>query len=253
MLKDDTSKVVLITGGAKRIGAAIVHAFHTAGWRVVIHYHSAATEAQLLCAQLNGIKAHSVYTIQLDLTDHANYAKLISQTVNVWGRLDALINNASNFLPSYIGSITADHWQHIFSVNVHAPFFLSQEAFSYLREYNGSIVNITDTHADGRPIKDYAVYSMSKAALLMQTQALARELAPYVRVNAVAPGISMWDNHMNAGSSLTVLQEEILERTPLKRSANENEVAKAVIYLVSDASYTTGSTIYVDGGRCVYN
>lgn len=251
MQKDDTSKVVLITGGAKRIGAAIAHAFHAAEWKVIIHYHSAVNEAQQLAARLNRLRANSAYIITADLSYHPSYLTLIKQAVNTWGRLDALINNASNFFSSYIGTVEVAHWENIMNVNLRAPFFLAQEAFSFLQENNGSIVNITDTHADGRPIKDYSVYSISKAALLMQTQALAREFAPHVRVNAVAPGVSMWDDANKM--ALTVLEEEILTRTPLKRSADANEIAKAVLYLVKDASYTTGSTLYVDGGRCVYN
>lgn len=248
MLKDDTSKVALITGGAKRIGAHISQALHAAGWRTVIHFNTSAIEAHQLCGQLNAQRPQSAYSIHADLANEASYTKLIDMAINNCGRLDALINNASVFSPSAIGSVTQAHWQQIFSVNVQAPFFLAQHAAPYLKEYQGSIINITDTHADNRPIKDYAIYSMSKAALLMQTAALARELAPLIRVNAVAPGVSMWNK-----STINSIQEEIIERTPLKRSAYALEIAKAVLFLANEATYTTGSTIYVDGGRCVYN
>ena len=248
MQLNNTSKVALVTGGAQRIGAAIVQALHFAGWNVVIHYHTAQALAQQLNTELNQTRAQSAGILAADLQDHGCYSTLVNNAVNMWGRLDALINNASIFLPSTLGAVNVDHWQQTVAVNIQAPFFLTQAAFPYLQQSQGSVINITDTHADGRPIKNYAVYSMSKAALLMQTQALARELAPHVRVNAVAPGVSLWD-----ATHLTPLQEDILTRTPLKRSADGQEIANAVMYLLNDASCTTGSTLYVDGGRCIYN
>jgi pteridine reductase len=251
MQENDTSKVILITGGAKRIGLAITRLFHSSGWRIVCHYNTSQAEANQLADELNALNTDSAYAVQADLSDPSAYSSLIENAFNKWGRLDALINNASVFVPSVVGEVSFEHWQNILCVNVQAPFFLSQAALPYLQKTKGSVVNITDSHADGRPIKNFAVYSISKAALLMQTQALARELAPLVRVNAVAPGVSLWEDLPL--SPLSLVQQEVLERTPLKRSAEAQEVASAVKYLVMEASYSTGSVVYVDGGRCVFN
>jgi len=243
----NTNKVALITGSAKRIGAAIAAHLHENGWRVVIHYHHSKEAAVALAETFNKKRANSALAIEADLNQPTTYKELIQQIIQQWHRLDALINNASLFSPTPINEVTPNQWQETLTTNLTAPFFLSQAAAPYLKQSQGSIINITDTHADGRPIKNYSVYCISKAGLLMQTQALARELAPHIRVNAVAPGVSMWHDE------LSTEQKEILTRTPLKRAGLPEEIAKAVYYLLNDATYTTGNVLYVDGGRLLFN
>lgn len=244
----NTNKVVFITGAAKRIGAGIARFLHAQGWQVIIHYNTSENAANKLCAELNQQRADSTITLQADLNIIENYSPLIEAAASHWQRLDAVINNASIFFPTPASEANIEQWNHLFTTNVVAPFFLTQAAFPYLQLQKGSVINITDTHADGRPIKNHVIYNMTKSALLMQTQSLARDLAPSIRVNAVAPGISEWNK-----AEFSIEQENILERTPLKRAGNALEIAKAVGYLLNDATYTTGSVIYVDGGRCVFN
>jgi len=241
------NRVVLITGASKRIGAAIANLLHAQQWNIILHYHHSTDAALNLVHSLNQQRENSAYAIQADLTNFDYYPELITHAVQRWERLDALVNNAATFFPTPIAAATTQEWHTLFDTNVKSPFFLTQAALPYLREHNGNIVNITDTHADGRPLKQYSIYNMTKAALLMQTQSLARDLAPNIRVNAVAPGVSIWED------TVTDLQQEILQRTPLKRAGTAEETAKAVRYLLEDATYTTGSVVYVDGGRCVFN
>ena len=243
----NTNKVALITGSAQRIGAAIATYLHANGWRVVIHYYTSKAAAESLVAQLNQQRADSAWAIAADLNNANTTHGVIEKIVHHWQRLDALINNASVFKPTPVADVTLKQWQELFTINVEAPFFLSQAAIPYLKQTQGNIINITDTHANGRPMKNYSVYCMSKAGLLMQTQALARELAPDIRVNAVAPGVSMWEGELSAK------QQEILKRTPLKRAGLADEIAKAVYYLLTDATYTTVNVLYVDGGRLLFN
>lgn len=245
--KTNTNKVALITGAAKRIGAAIVTQLHHEGYRVVVHYHTAQKEAEALVHQLNEKRPDSAIACSADLSQPEQCHTLIKQASSQWQRLDALINNAAVFQATPAQTADYQSWQTIINTNLTSPFFLAQAAFPFLQKVNGSIINITDTHADGRPLKNYAVYNISKAGLHMLTQTLAREFAPNVRVNAVAPGVSLWND------SLTPQQQEILTRTPLKRSAHATEIANAISYLLNTATYTTGSVLYVDGGRLVFN
>lgn len=249
MPQNTQNRVALITGAAKRLGAAVAQHLQAQGWKVIIHCHHSLKEANALCSTLNDKRADSAHVLQADLADPNSYHALISSAAAVWDRLDAVVNNASVFFPNTLGKTTAEEWNTLWATNVTAPFFLTQAAIPFLEKTKGSIVNITDTHADGRPIKHHSVYSMTKAALTMQTQALARELAPSIRVNAVAPGVSLWDSQKEFSAE----QKEILNRTPLKRAAEAEEIAKAVSYLLNDATYTTGSVMYVDGGRALFN
>ena len=240
-------KVVLITGGGKRVGAAICRRLHVAGANLMLHYRSSAGEARLLQAELNHQRANSVALIQADLLDVAKLPSLVEQTLQTFGRLDGLVNNASSFFQTPVGEITVAGWNDLLGTNVQAPLFLSQAAAPALRKAQGSIVNITDIHAE-RPLKNYVVYSIAKAALVGLTRSLARELAPEVRVNAVAPGPILWpdDEAFNE-----VSRQRIISHTPLRREGRPDDIAAAVKFLLADALYVTGDTLNVDGGRHV--
>jgi len=238
-------KVVLITGGSKRIGAAICRRLHAAGADLMLHYRQSAGEARLLQAELNHVRADSVALIQADLLDFAKLPSLVEQTVQTYGRLDALVNNASSFYPTPIGEISSSDFQDLMGTNLQAPLFLSQAAAHALKKSQGSIVNITDIHAE-RPLKSYVVYSVAKASLVGLTRSLARELAPEVRVNAVAPGPVLWPDDP-AFDELS--RQRIISHTPLRREGTPEDIAKAVHFLIAEAPYITGETINVDGGR----
>ncbi|HEY3177794.1 MAG TPA: pteridine reductase [Casimicrobiaceae bacterium] len=240
-------KVVLITGGGKRVGAAICRRLHVAGANLMLHYRSSAGEARLLQAELNHQRANSVALIQADLLDASKLPSLVEQTLTTFGRLDGLVNNASSFFQTPVGEITVAGWNDLIGTNVQAPLFLSQAAAPALRKAQGAIVNITDIHAE-RPLKNYVVYSIAKAALVGLTRSLARELAPEIRVNAVAPGPILWpdDEAFNE-----VSRQRIISHTPLRREGRPDDIAAAVKFLLADALYVTGDTLNVDGGRHV--
>ena len=240
-------KVVLITGGAKRVGAATCRRLHSAGANLMLHYRVSAGEARLLQAELNHQRKDSVALIQADLLDTAKLPAMVEQTVHSFGRLDALINNASSFFQTPVGEITAAAWEDLIGTNLRAPLFLSQAAAPALKKAQGAIVNITDIHAE-RPLKNYVVYSVAKAGLVGLTRSLARELAPEVRVNAVAPGPILWPDDDTFDE---LSRQRIISHTPLKREGTPEDIAKAVHFLLAEATYVTGETINVDGGRHV--
>ena len=238
-------KVVLITGGAKRVGAAICRRLHGSGANLMLHYRASGGEARLLQAELNHARPNSVALIQADLLDTGKLPSLVDQTVHTFGRLDCLINNASSFFPTPVGEIGIDNWNDLIGTNLQAPLFLAQAAAPSLRKAGGAIVNIADIHAD-RPLKGYVVYSIAKAGLIGLTRSLARELAPEVRVNAVAPGPVLWPDDESFDE---LSRQRIISHTPLKREGTPEDIAGAVHYLLVDASYVTGQTLNVDGGR----
>ena len=240
-------KVVLITGGAKRVGAATCRRLHSAGANLMLHYRVSAGEARLLQAELNHQRKDSVALIQADLLDIAKLPAMVDQTVQSFGRLDALVNNASSFFQTPVGEITAAAWEDLIGTNLRAPLFLSQAAAPALKKSLGAIVNITDIHAE-RPLKNYVVYSVAKAGLVGLTRSLARELAPEVRVNAVAPGPIVWPDDETFDE---LSRQRIISHTPLKREGTPEDIAKAVHFLLAEATYVTGETINVDGGRHV--
>jgi pteridine reductase len=240
-------KVVLITGGAKRVGAAICRRLHASGASLMLHYRASAGEARLLQAELNGARADSVALIQADLLDLKALPSLVEQTVQRFGHLDALVNNASSFYASPIGEITSAAWDDLMGTNLRAPLFLSQAAAPALKKTQGAIVNIADIHAD-RPLKNYVVYSVAKSGLVALTRSLARELAPEVRVNAVAPGPILWPDD---DAFDEVSRQRIISHTLLKREGTPDDIATVVHFLLADAGYVTGETINVDGGRHV--
>jgi len=238
---------VLITGGAKRVGAAVCRRLHAGGANLMLHYRASAGEARLLQAELNRTRADSVALIQADLNDIAKLPSIVDQTVQRFGRLDALVNNASSFFPTPIGAVTGAQWEDLVGTNVRAPLFLAQAAAAALKKAQGSIVNITDIHAE-RPLRNYVVYSVAKAALAGLTRSLARELAPEVRVNAIAPGPILWPDDDQFDE---VSRQRIISHTLLKREGTPDDIARTVQFLIEDAPYITGETINVDGGRNV--
>lgn len=233
----------LITGGARRIGAEITRGLHGAGMNVVIHYRSSKDEATALQKELNKARNGSAHLLQADLLALGTLQGLCEQAHGVWGRLDALINNASAFYPTPVNEATEADWNEIVGVNLKVPFFLAQCAIPYLREVRGTIINIADIHAE-RPLKDYVLYSTAKAGLIMLTKALAKELAPDIRVNGISPGAFMWPEGMSEAA-----KTQIVSRTLLKRQGRPSELASAVVFLIRDADYITGQVITIDGGQ----
>lgn len=240
-------KVVLITGGAKRVGAAICRRLHSAGANLMLHYRASAGEARLLQAELNHVRAESVALIQADLLDLNKLPAIIDQTLQTFTRLDALVNNASSFFATPVSEITAAAWDDLIGTNLRAPLFLAQAAAPALKRTQGAIVNIADIHAE-RPLKNFVVYSVAKAGLIAVTRSLARELAPEVRVNAIAPGPILWPDDASFDE---LSRQRIVSQTPLKREGEPDDIAKAVYFLLAEAPYVTGETLRVDGGRHV--
>lgn len=241
-----SGKVALITGGARRVGAAICRALHAEGMNLVIHYRSSKGEAHALQEALQAQRPNSVLLVQGDLLNIAKIENLVHETINAQRRLDLLVNNASTFYPTPIGSATEKHWDDLIGTNFRLPFFLSQAAAPHLKKTGGSIVNIVDVHAE-RPLKNYPIYSAAKAGLAMLTQSLARELAPEVRVNGIAPGTILWPEH----DMDELTKQRILSRVPQKRSGDPDDIARTVLFLTRDAGYISGQIIAVDGGRSV--
>ena len=237
-------KTILITGAAHRIGAQITRLLHQQGANIVIHYRNSADDALALQSELQASRPQSVHLVQADLLDINTIDKLISQTLQQFGNLDVVINNASSFYPTAIGEVGIEQWEDLIGTNMKAPFFLSQAAAPHLQERQGCIINIVDIHAD-RPLKAYPVYSMAKAGLVMMTKALANELGPEVRVNAIAPGAILWPEQTLDEAT----QEKIISRTFLKRQGDPQDIAKTALFLIATATYMTGQVLAVDGGR----
>lgn len=244
--------VVLITGAARRVGAVIARCLHAAGYDLALHHRHAAAEATALAAELQARRADSVLLLQAELAEFDRLPELVAHTLGRFGRLDALVNNASAFYPTPVGATTPAQWDELFASNARAPFFLSQAAAPHLRATRGGIVNLVDIHAE-QPLAGHAVYCMAKAALRMLTKSLAVELAPEVRVNAIAPGAILWPepSGKDAGKEMAA-QDALLARTPLGRTGTPEEIAAVVSWLLGAASgYITGQTLRVDGGRGV--
>jgi pteridine reductase len=242
------NKVVLITGGAKRVGATICRELHTHGAKLMIHYNTSKQEAKALQAELNLQLADSASIIQGDLLNIAVASSLVSETIKRFGRLDVLINNASTYEPTEIGNINEENWHDLIGSNLKAPMFLAQAAAPSLKKYNGCIINITDMHIE-HPKKGYVVYSVAKAGLVTLTKSLAQELSPQVRVNAVAPGPVLWPE--NNPQFDEVYRQRVISQTLLKRIGEPTDIAKAVKFLAADAPFITGHVLTVDGGRSI--
>jgi len=242
-------KVVLITGGARRVGAAITRALHARGARVMVHFRSSINEARTLQAELNEIRPASVAITQANLLNVAHLPTLVAETVGHFGRLDVLVNNASSFFPTPVGDFSEEQWEDLMGTNLKTPLFLSQAAAPHLRKTEGCIVNIVDIHAD-RPMKNYVIYNAAKGGLTALTRSLARELGPEVRVNGVSPGAILWPEDEAWSDDLA--RQRIISTTLLRRVGEPDDIAKAVRFLVEDAPYVTGQIIAVDGGRSVH-
>lgn len=238
-----TDKVALITGAAHRLGAETARTLHAEGMRLVLHYRHSRKAAQALQNDLNKQRADSVILVQADLLTINGLPSMISHAIESFGQLDVLINNASSFYPTQVGSVTEDQWDDLVGSNLKAPFFLAQAAAPFLAKQQGCIVNIVDVHAD-RPLKSHPIYSTAKAGLVMLTKALAVELGPDVRVNAVAPGAILWPENIDQ-----LTKQRIINRTVLKRKGEPDDIAKAILYLIRDAAYMSGQVLTVDGGR----
>jgi pteridine reductase len=240
-------KVALVTGAARRVGAATIRLLHAHGLNIVLHYRSSREDAQQLQQELNAQRADSVVLIQADLMHTDKIQGTVKAACKAWGRLDVLVNNASGFYPTPLGAVDEQEWEFLLGSNLKAPFFLCQAAAAQLRQHHGCIINIVDIHAE-RPLKNYPVYSIAKAGLVMLTKSLARELAPDVRVNGVAPGAILWPEDIDE-----VAKQRIVSRIALKRQGTPEDIARTILFLINDAEYITGQIITVDGGRTLTN
>jgi len=248
MQKDNRNlegRTALVTGAAKRLGAAIARRLHAEGMNLLLHYNKSEQEAAALCDELNKLRKDSAAIAQADLANIQGLDSLVKAALQ-WQGLHVLVNNASSFHPTPQGSVGEDDWDELMASNHKAPFFLSQAAAVHLRKQHGSIVNMVDIHAR-RPLKEHTVYCAAKAGLAMLTLSLAKELGPEIRVNGVAPGPVLWpEQGLDAAT-----KKSILEATALKRKGSPEDIAGAVLYLVRDAEYVTGQIIAVDGGRSI--
>lgn len=243
-----SGKAILVTGGAKRIGAAIVKALHDAGASIILHYRDSAQEAMDLAQKLSWERPGSIKLLRADLLDSRALMKLVESAAEAFGRLDGLVNNASSFYPTPLGQIDENAWADLVGSNLKAPLFLSQAAWPYLRESGGAIVNIIDINAE-RPLAGFSTYCSAKAGLLCLTRALAVEMGPQVRVNGVSPGAIEWpaDNLFDAQ-----VRERMIEATPLKHIGDPTDIARTVLFLLADAPYISGQILAVDGGRSAH-
>jgi len=248
MRSNDTlnGQVALISGAARRIGAAIAQTLHQAGMNVVIHYRHSAKEAQQLKEELEAKRPNSVLLLQADLLQTEALPQLVEQATQQWQRLDLLVNNASSFYPTEIGQITEQAWDDLMGSNLKAPLFLSQAATPALLKQGGNIINIVDIHGL-RPLKGHPLYCAAKAGLAMLTKSLAKELGPTIRVNGIAPGSILWPEGEAEVSD--EVQQQIVEQSALKSQGGAEDIAKTVLFLVRDGRYITGQIIPVDGGR----
>lgn len=241
-------KVALVTGGAKRVGAAICRCLHAAGANIAVHYRNSAQQAQDLRDELNALRPESALALQADLLDPEALPPLVGGVVAKFGRLDALVNNASSFYATPLAGIDERQWHDLLGTNLKAPLFLAQAAADELRRRHGAIVNIADIHAE-RPMHGHLLYSIAKAGMVALTKGLAQEMSPQVRVNAIAPGVIVWPE--DAEWNDEEKRRKIIAHTLLKREGEPDDVARTVKFLLGDAPYITGQIIAVDGGRSI--
>jgi pteridine reductase len=239
-------KWALITGAGKRIGAVIAKRLHAAGANVAVHYFSSSAPADSLVDELNGLRADSAMAVGADIRRLDQLEALVGKVVSQSGGLHILINNASSFYPTPLGEVTAEDWSDLIDSNLKAPLFLAQAAVPHLRESGGTIINMIDIHAR-RPLRHHHVYGAAKAGLEMLTRSLARDLAPEIRVNGIAPGAILWPEEGMADGT----KEYIVDRIPLGRPGEPDDIATTALFLVRDAPYVTGQIIAVDGGRSI--
>ncbi len=243
-MNNQDKKWVLITGGAKRIGAMIARTLHDEGMNLIIHYNTSSDDANKLCAEINSSRVDSAIAIGANLTNQSEVDHLIPEIIKQTGQLDVLINNASTFYPTPIENITLDDWDNLVGTNLKAPLFLCKHAAPYLKESKGCIVNMIDIHAK-KPLKNHPIYGPAKSGLAMLTRSLARDLAPDVRVNGIAPGMILWPENEPSDE----IKQTVKDQIPLKRSGDPEDIANAALFLITQANYMTGQIISVDGGR----
>jgi len=243
-MDNQDKKWVLITGGAKRIGAMIARTLHDEGMNLIIHYNTSSDDANKLCAEINSSRVDSAIAIGANLTNQSEVDHLIPEIIKQTGQLDVLINNASTFYPTPIEDITLDDWDNLVGTNLKAPLFLCKHAAPYLKESKGCIVNMIDIHAK-KPLKNHPIYGPAKSGLAMLTRSLARDLAPDVRVNGIAPGMILWPENEPSDE----IKQTVIDQIPLKRSGDPEDIANAALFLTTQANYMTGQIISVDGGR----
>jgi len=241
------NRVALITGAAKRVGAIIATHLHAQGYSILIHYNSSLSEAESLANKLNNIRPDSADIRQADLNIMHEVEQLADSSLNKWGRIDLLINNASAFYPTPLSTSTQEQWDNLVNSNLRAPYFLSAALSQTLRQNNGCIINMIDIHAQ-RGLPGHPIYSIAKAGLEMMTKSLAKELGPEIRVNGVSPGAILWPD---AGLS-QAQQTAILDKTLLGKTGDAEDLAEAV-YFLANADYITGQILAVDGGKSLYS
>ena len=236
-------RTVLITGGAKRIGLAIAKYLHQYGFNIIITYNKSKNDAEKVLSTLNNNRPNSCAIIQANFLTIKSYNSLYNKALKVFGRIDVLINNASKFYPTKIDMVNDKNWADIINTNLKTPLFLSKSFFPELKKRKGSIINIIDIHVNP-PLKNHIIYNLSKAGLLALTQSLAKDLAPTVRVNGVSPGAIMWPKSINKKR-----KKEIISKIALKRIGEPDDIAKTILFLITNGDYITGQNINVDGGR----
>jgi pteridine reductase len=246
-MANQNNQVALVTGAARRIGAEIVRVLHSQGMNIILHYHGSSEAAEHLAGELNELRADSVIPVRFDLNKIGELDTFSTRVMDCWGRLDVLINNASTFYPTPVEQATLQQWDDLININLKAPMFLSMALCQEIDKQMGSIINIVDIHGD-RPLKNHTIYSVAKAGLIMLTRSLARELAPNIRVNGVAPGAIMWPENEESDD----IQQQIIDRTALKRKGTPGDIADAAWFLIQ-SNYITGQVINVDGGRTLSN
>jgi pteridine reductase len=237
------NKVMLVTGAAQRIGAYIAQAAHADGYNIVLHYRSSAKQTQALKDQLNAIRANSCLSLQADFNKESHFEEFIIKIVNQYGKLDVLVNNASDFFPTYLEKLTSQAYDKLFNSNVKGPLFLSKACYPLLKKTKGTIINLVDIHAD-KPLKDYPVYSMAKAANKMMVKALAKEFAPEIRVNGISPGCIIWPDQDFSEEN----KKEVLKRIALNKHGSAQNIYQTLCHLIEN-EYITGQVVSVDGGR----
>lgn len=240
----DEQKVVLITGGARRIGAEIAQSVHSCGANVIIHYNTSAADASVLCEQLNNKRTNSAVAIKMDLSDVSQFPSFIDEACHYWGRLDVLINNASTFFPTPMETVSESDWHLLIDINLRAPFFLANCARSELARNQGLILNLADHHLT-RPFRHYSVYNIAKSAHVMLTKSLAKEFAPEIRVNCIAPGLILWAENDKTDEQ----REQLLQENLLSDPGCPQDIAKSVLFFIKDAGFITGQILTIDGGR----
>ncbi len=236
--------MAIVTGAARRIGATIVRQLHARGLNVLVHYRGSREQAEALASELNAVRPDSVHTAGADLAETGAPAVVAQAALDAFGRIDLLINNASAFYPNSVDDATLEQWDDLMATNLRAPYFLSRAARPHLARRGGAIVNLVDIHALV-PLADHTIYCQAKAGLIMQTRALAKDLAPDIRVNAVAPGTILWPENEDSAQAA----ESTLAKIPLGYQGRPEDIAGAVCFLALDAPYITGQILAVDGGR----